>query len=294
MVNCNPETVSTDYDTSDRLYFEPITDEDVQNVIAAETSVAVAGTVVGVIVEPRRPDAAQAGHGLGPQIVLGTRPTRSTSPRTASGGTRCAPSWGSPARRGHGDHCSTRRSAVASRIGYPSRPPELRARWTSHGDRLRRRRALSEATSDARPGRCGSLEREGGVSAERPVLVDRFLEDAVEVDVDALRDRTGEVFVGGVMEHVEEAGVHSGTRRARSHPDALGRRSSIEGYTGRSPRQLSVVGLRERSVRGQRGRQVFVLEANPRASRTVPFVAKATGVPIAKVAARVMVGCDPR
>ena len=138
----------------------------------------------------------------------------------------------------------------------------------------------------------GSLGREGGLSAERPVLIDRFLEDAVEVDVDAIRDATGEVLIGGVMEHVEEAGVHSGDSRVRASA-ALAERGVIEVHRGRTPKEiadaLDVRGLINVQYAVKAG-QVFVLEANPRASRTVPFVAKATGVPLAKVATRVMVG----
>jgi carbamoyl-phosphate synthase large subunit len=137
----------------------------------------------------------------------------------------------------------------------------------------------------------GSLGREGGLSAERPVLVDRFLEDAIEVDVDAIRDRTGEVLIGGIMEHVEEAGVHSGDSACVIPPPSL------------SPETQEVIGAHTRAIAdalGVRGllnvqyavkaNQVFVIEANPRASRTVPFVAKATGVPLVKLAARVMLG----
>jgi carbamoyl-phosphate synthase large subunit len=137
----------------------------------------------------------------------------------------------------------------------------------------------------------GSLGREGGLSAERPVLIDRFLEDAVEVDVDAIRDATGEVVIGGVMEHVEEAGVHSGDSACVIPPPTLSRPvvEVIERYTRAIADELDVRGLINVQYAVKQG-QVFVIEANPRASRTVPFVAKATGVPLAKVAARVMVG----
>jgi carbamoyl-phosphate synthase large subunit len=137
----------------------------------------------------------------------------------------------------------------------------------------------------------GSLGKEGGLSAERPVLVDRFLEDAIEVDVDALRDATGEVLIGGVMEHVEEAGVHSGDSACVLPPPTLGHSviEVIEGYTRDIAAALEVKGLINVQYAVKSG-QVFVIEANPRASRTVPFVSKATGVPLAKVAARVMAG----
>ncbi|HZB71806.1 MAG TPA: carbamoyl phosphate synthase large subunit, partial [Acidimicrobiales bacterium] len=137
----------------------------------------------------------------------------------------------------------------------------------------------------------GSLGREGGLSAERPVLIDRFLEDAIEVDVDAVRDATGEVLIGGVMEHVEEAGVHSGDSACAIPPQTLPPLvvEVLAGHTAAIADALDVRGLLSVQYAVKAG-QVFVIEANPRASRTVPFVAKATGVPLAKVAARVMVG----
>jgi carbamoyl-phosphate synthase large subunit len=137
----------------------------------------------------------------------------------------------------------------------------------------------------------GSLGREGGLSAERPVLIDRFLEDATEVDVDAIRDHTGEVVLGAVMEHVEEAGVHSGDSACAIPPYSLSPETIrvIEDHTRNIAEALDVRGLVNVQYAVKQG-QVFVIEANPRASRTVPFVAKATGVPLVKVAARVMLG----
>jgi carbamoyl-phosphate synthase large subunit len=137
----------------------------------------------------------------------------------------------------------------------------------------------------------GSLGREGGLSAERPALIDRFLEDAIEVDVDALRDAAGEVLIGGVMEHIEEAGVHSGDSACAIPPQTLDAPTlaTIERYTRLLADALDVRGLLNVQYAVKDG-QVYVLEANPRASRTVPFVSKATGVPLAKVAARVMAG----
>ena len=133
-----------------------------------------------------------------------------------------------------------------------------------------------------------------GVSAERPVLVDRFLEDAVEVDVDSVRDRTGEVLVAGVMEHVEEAGVHSGDSACALPPQTLGAAclDMLEIHTRAIAEALEVVGLLNVQYAVKDG-QVYVIEANPRASRTVPFVAKATGVPVAMIAARVDDGVHP-
>jgi carbamoyl-phosphate synthase large subunit len=147
------------------------------------------------------------------------------------------------------------------------------------------RRAMAELAG------FGSLGREGGLSAERPVLIDRFLEDATEVDVDAVRDAAGEVVIGAVMEHVEEAGVHSGDSACVIPPQSLSATvvDVIEMHTRHIADELGVIGLVNVQYAVKQG-QVFVIEANPRASRTVPFVAKATGVPLAKVAARVMVG----
>ena len=137
----------------------------------------------------------------------------------------------------------------------------------------------------------GSLGKEGGLSAERPVLIDRFLADATEVDVDAIRDHTGEVLIGGVMEHVEEAGVHSGDSACAIPPQTLPSWvvEVIEAYAASIAKHLDVRGLINVQF-AVAGTTVYVIEANPRASRTVPFVAKATGVPVAKVATRVMLG----
>ena len=141
----------------------------------------------------------------------------------------------------------------------------------------------------------GSLGREGGLSAERPVLVDRFLEDATEVDVDAIRDKDGDMFIGGIMEHVEEAGVHSGDSACMLPPQNLSTTTlaTLEEYTNRIAERLEVVGLINIQFVVKKvgeSETVFVIEANPRASRTVPFVSKAIGVPLVKVASRVMLG----
>jgi carbamoyl-phosphate synthase large subunit len=184
--------------------------------------------------------------------------------------------------------------AVAARIGYPSlvRPSYVlggRAMEIVYDD-TDLERAMAALTS------IGSLGREGGLSAERPVLVDRFLEDAIEVDVDAIRDAGGDAIIGGVMEHVEEAGVHSGDSACVLPPPNLSDATIavLEDYTLRIAADLDVVGLInvQFAVKDNESGagQVFVIEANPRASRTVPFVAKATGRPLAKIAARVMAG----
>ena len=139
----------------------------------------------------------------------------------------------------------------------------------------------------------GSLGREGGLSATRPALIDRFLEDAIEVDVDSIRDHTGEVLIGGVMEHIEEAGVHSGDSACVLPPSTLSVETiaTISEYTEQLATALDVCGLLNVQY-AVKGGEVLVIEANPRASRTVPFVSKATGVPLAKVAARVMLGAS--
>ena len=182
---------------------------------------------------------------------------------------------------------------VIERIGYPAlvRPSYVlggRAMSIVYDDD-QLEKALAELKAE------GSLGREGGLSAERPVLLDRFLEDATEVDVDAIRDHTGATIIGGVMEHVEEAGVHSGDSACMLPPVNLSTNTiaTLEEYTKKIAERLGVVGLInvQFAVKNVGGaQQVFVIEANPRASRTVPFVAKATGVPLVKVAARAMLG----
>jgi carbamoyl-phosphate synthase large subunit len=180
---------------------------------------------------------------------------------------------------------------VVDRIGFPVliRPSYVlggRAMQIVY-DEDTLRAAMDELTA------FGSLGREGGLSAERPVLIDRFLEDATEVDVDALRDQDGEVLIGGIMEHVEEAGVHSGDSACIIPPVGLTAQTLevLETYTRALAEELKVVGLINVQYAVRQG-QVFVLEANPRASRTVPFVAKATGVPLVKIAARLMLGAS--
>ncbi len=178
---------------------------------------------------------------------------------------------------------------IVEEVGFPVlvRPSYVlggRAMQIVH-DRNHLARAMAELAG------FGSLGKEGGLSAERPVLIDRFLEDATEVDVDAIRDHTGEVLIGGVMEHVEEAGVHSGDSACAIPPQTLPSWvvEVIETYTKAIARALDVRGLINVQY-AVMGTTVYVIEANPRASRTVPFVAKATGVPLAKVASRVMLG----
>ncbi len=318
MVNCNPETVSTDYDTSDRLYFEPLTTEDVLAVLDAEERSARRGSgpgVAGVIVGLGGQTPLKLAGELPAGLVAGTSPASIDAAEDRE-------QWGALCRRlgipqppGAVAASADEAMQVASRIGYPVlvRPSYVlggRAMVIVHDDD-------ELAAAMAEMSREGSLGREGGLSAERPVLVDRFLEDAVEVDVDAVRDRTGAVLIGGIMEHVEEAGVHSGDSACLLPPvnlsgDLL---DTLERHTRAIATELQVVGLLNvqyavtrgadgtlggaghgaESLGGttglpESGAQVFVLEANPRASRTVPFVAKATGVPLVKLATLAMMG----
>src|SRR6202035_668996 len=286
LINCNPETVSTDYDTSDRLYFEPITWEDVSNVIDVESAT---GTVAGVIVSLGGQTPLKLAALLPPGTVLGTSPESiDLAEDRERWGALCA-SLGIPQPAGGTALAVSEALDVAARVGYPAlvRPSYVlggRAMEIVYDDDDLRR-AMAELAG------FGSLGREGGLSAERPVLIDRFLEDAIEVDVDAIRDATGEVIIGAVMEHVEEAGVHSRDSACVIPPPTLPPQvvGVIERYTRDIAAALDVRGLVNVQYAVKAG-QVFVIEANPRASRTVPFVAKATGVPWAKIAARVMVG----
>jgi carbamoyl-phosphate synthase large subunit len=285
MVNCNPETVSTDYDTSDRLYFEPLTHEDVLNVIESESG----GDLRGVIVSLGGQTPLKLADRLPAELVLGTSPASIDAAEDRENWNALCARLEIPQPAGGTAATLEGALAITERIGYPAL---VRPSYVLGG------RAMEIVYDDAGLARAmealsgfGSLGKEGGLSAERPVLVDRFLEDAVEVDVDAVRDATGEVLIGGVMEHVEEAGVHSGDSACVIPPPTLAASvvEVIEGYTRAIADELDVRGPLNVQYAVKSG-QVFVIEANPRASRTVPFVAKATGVPLAKVAARVLVG----
>jgi carbamoyl-phosphate synthase large subunit len=282
MLNCNPETVSTDYDTSDRLYFEPLTYEDVQNVIEAEQPLAVVVSLGG------QTPLKLAGL-LDQDLVAGTSPASIDLAEDREQWNALCARLEIPQPAGGTATDLEGALAISSRVGYPMlvRPSYVlggRAMEIVYDDESLAR-AMAELAG------FGTLGREGGLSAERPVLVDRFLEDATEVDVDALRDHTGEVVIGGVMEHVEEAGVHSGDSACSLPPTTLSEETIavIEQYTAAIAEALEVKGLINVQF-AVKANQVFVIEANPRASRTVPFVAKATGVPLAKVASRVMLG----
>jgi carbamoyl-phosphate synthase large subunit len=288
MVNCNPETVSTDYDTSDRLYFEPLTREDVLNVIAAETA-ASGGVAPKVIVSLGGQTPLKLSGLIPAELVAGTSPASIDLAEDREKWNALCDELHIPQPPGGTATDLEQALQIVDRVGFPVlvRPSYVlggRAMQIVH-DRNHLARAMAELAG------FGSLGKEGGLSAERPVLVDRFLEDATEVDVDAIRDHTGEVLIGGVMEHVEEAGVHSGDSACAIPPQTLPSWvvEVIEAYTAAIARALDVRGLINVQY-AVSGTTVYVIEANPRASRTVPFVAKATGVPLAKIATRVMLG----
>ena len=282
MVNCNPETVSTDYDTSDRLYFEPLTLEDVMNVIAAEQPMAVVVSLGG------QTPLKLAGL-LPEELVAGTSPRSIDLAEDRELWNSLCAKLEIPQPPGGTAVDLEQARAVVAVVGYPVlvRPSYVlggRAMEIVYDD-SQLERAMSQLSG------FGSLGIEGGLSAERPVLVDRFLEDATEVDVDAIRDAVGDIVIGAVMEHVEEAGVHSGDSACVIPPPYLPDEvvATIEEHTRRIAEALDVRGLINVQY-AVKGDEVYVIEANPRASRTVPFVAKATGVPLAKVASRVMLG----
>jgi carbamoyl-phosphate synthase large subunit len=278
MVNCNPETVSTDYDTSDRLYFEPLTLEDVLEVVHAEQQ---AGPVAGVICQLGGQTPLGLAQGLADAGVpiVGTPPEAIHLAEERGAFGRVLHEAGLTAPM-HGLASSyDDAQAIAAEIGYPVL---VRPSYVLGG------RGMEIVYDD------GALEgyiaRATAISPEHPVLVDRFIDDAVEIDVDALFDGE-ELFLGGVMEHIEEAGIHSGDSACALPPITLGDREigRIRAATEAIARGVGVLGLI--NIQFALGADVlYVLEANPRASRTVPFVSKATSTPLAKAAARVMLG----
>jgi len=284
MINCNPETVSTDYDTSDRLYFEPLTEEAVLDVVAAEEG-AGAGGVVGVIVSLGGQTPLRLAGRLPASLILGTTPSAIDSAEDRELWSAVCEELGIPQPAGGTARTLTEAVGIVRRVGYPVllRPSYVlggRAMEIVYDDD-----GLAFAFAEL------SLGAEGTLASERPILIDRFLEDAIEVDVDAIRDSAGEVLIGAVMEHVEEAGVHSGDSACVIPPPTLAEDTValIEEHTRRIAHRLGVVGPINVQY-AVKDSQVFVIEANPRASRTIPFVAKATGVPLAKIAARALVG----
>ncbi|MGK5556769.1 carbamoyl-phosphate synthase large subunit [Actinomadura kijaniata] len=278
MVNCNPETVSTDYDTSDRLYFEPLTLEDVLEVVHAEQR---SGEVAGVIVQL----GGQTPLGLAQKLKDAGVPIVGTSPesihlaeeRGAFG--RVLHRAGLLAPK-HGTATSFEEAReIAAEIGYPVL---VRPSYVLGGRGMEI--VYDDATLES------YMAKATAASPEHPVLVDRFLDEAIEIDVDALYDGE-ELYLGGVMEHIEEAGIHSGDSACALPPITLGHDDirRIRESTEALARGIGVRGLMNVQYALSAG-VLYVLEANPRASRTVPFVSKATAVPLAKAAARVMMG----
>ncbi|MFI1305986.1 carbamoyl-phosphate synthase large subunit [Streptomyces sioyaensis] len=278
MVNCNPETVSTDYDTSDRLYFEPLTLEDVLEIVHAETQ---AGPVAGVVVQL----GGQTPLGLAQALKDNGVPIVGTSPeaidlaeeRGAFG--RVLTEAGLPAPKYGTAFSFDQAKRIATEIGYPVM---VRPSYVLGGRGM-------EIVYDE-PSLGEYLTRHAGLIDRHPVLIDRFLDDAIEIDVDALYDGH-ELYLGGVMEHIEEAGIHSGDSACALPPITLG------GFDIKRLRASTEAIAKGVGVRGliniqfaMAGDILYVLEANPRASRTVPFTSKATAVPLAKAAARISLG----
>ncbi|WP_150254775.1 carbamoyl-phosphate synthase large subunit [Nocardiopsis deserti] len=278
MVNCNPETVSTDYDTSDRLYFEPLTLEDVLEVVRAEQA---AGPVAGVIVQL----GGQTPLGLARRLkdagvpIIGTSPEAIDLAEDRGEFGKVLAAAGLPAPKYGTAHSFAEAKAAADEIGYPVM---VRPSYVLGG------RGMEIVYSETML--ADYIERNAEVSPEHPVLIDRFLDDAIEIDVDALYDGR-DLYLGGVMEHIEEAGIHSGDSACTLPSITLGREDieRIRYSTEAIARGTGVRGLINVQYALASG-VLNVLEANPRASRTVPFVSKATAVPLAKAAARVMAG----
>ncbi len=282
MVNCNPETVSTDYDTADRLYFEPLTFEDVLEVFHAEQLSGAGGPgVVGVIVQL----GGQTPLGLAQRLADAGVPIVGTPPaaidlaedRGAFGDLLTAA--GLPAPRYGMATTFAQARRIAADIGYPVL---VRPSYVLGG------RGMEIVYDDETLQ--GYIARATELSPEHPVLVDRFLEDAIEIDVDALCDGD-EVYIGGIMEHIEEAGIHSGDSACALPPVTLGRSDieKVRNATEAIAHGIGVVGLLNVQY-ALKDDVLYVLEANPRASRTVPFVSKATAIPLAKACARIMLG----
>jgi carbamoyl-phosphate synthase large subunit len=279
MVNCNPETVSTDYDTADRLYFEPLYDEDVVALIRREQE---AGELLGCIVQyggqtPLK--LSQALHRAGIPI-LGTSSESIDIAEDRERFQQLLKSLGLKQPQNGTARTLEEAAQQAERIGYPV---VVRPSYVLGG------RAMEIAHNREQLMRFG--QEAVRVSGENPILIDQYLQDAIEVDVDCIADRSGAVHVAGVMEHIEEAGIHSGDSACSlppySLPPAIITELKVE--TEAMARALKVCGLMNVQYAVKDG-EIFVLEVNPRASRTVPFVAKATGVPVAKIGARVMAG----
>jgi carbamoyl-phosphate synthase large subunit len=278
MINCNPETVSTDYDTSDRLYFEPLTAEDVIEIVRVEQR---RGEVLGVIVQFGGQTPLNLAKALEAADIpiLGTSPDAIDLAEDRKRFQQLLRTLGLRQPENGTAHSPEEAEVIAQRIGYPV---VIRPSYVLGG------RAMEIVHDTA--GLQRYIRHAVHVSGTSPVLIDRYLQDAIEIDADAVAD--GErVYVAGIMEHIEEAGIHSGDSACSLPPYSLAAETvaEIERQTVALARALNVVGLMNVQFAVKDG-DVYVLEVNPRASRTVPFVAKATGVPIAKIAARVMTG----
>ncbi len=278
MINCNPETVSTDYDTSDRLYFEPLTDEDVIEVILRESQ---NGTLHGVVVQlggqtPLKIAAALEDAGI---PILGTSPDAIDLAEDRERFQKLIQDLGLLQPENGIAHSAEEAREIVARIGLPV---VIRPSYVLGG---RAMEVVHHETDLERYMRDAVV-----VSGDSPVLIDRFLNNAVEVDVDALCDGE-DVYIGGIMEHIEEAGIHSGDSACSLPPQNLSAETLVElrKQTEALARALNVVGLMNIQF-AIKGDDIYLLEVNPRGSRTVPFVAKTTGVPLAKIASRVMAG----
>ncbi|MEE8506684.1 MAG: carbamoyl-phosphate synthase large subunit, partial [Kiloniellales bacterium] len=278
MVNCNPETVSTDYDTSDRLYFEPLTAEDVIEIARVEQA---RGRLLGAIVQFGGQTPLKLAHALEAAgiPILGTSPDAIDLAEDRRRFQQLIAEVGLKQPENGTATSAEEARAVAERIGFPVL---IRPSYVLGG------RAMEIVHEMEQLDRyIGSAVK---VSGNNPVLIDRYLREAVEVDVDAVCDGE-DVFIAGIMEHIEEAGIHSGDSACVLPPHTLLPEAieEIGRQTERLAHALGVVGLMNIQFAVQNG-DIYILEVNPRASRTVPFVAKATGVPVAKIAARVMAG----
>lgn len=278
MVNCNPETVSTDYDTSDRLYFEPLTAEDVIEIIRTEQA---NGTVKGVIVQlggqtPLKIAAAIEAAGI---PILGTSPDAIDLAEDRERFQQLIDKLSLRQPPNGIAHSAEEARAIVEKIGLPV---VIRPSYVLGGRAMEVVRAIPDLER--------YMKQAVVVSGDNPVLIDGFLDHATEVDVDALSDGT-DVFIGGIMEHIEEAGIHSGDSACSLPPQNLSEQvlKTIRQQTHDLALALGVVGLMNVQF-AVKDETVYLLEVNPRGSRTVPFVAKATGIPLAKIAARVMAG----